>query len=100
MAADGTGQTRLTDQLGVDYQPAWQPIPDEPEPSTTTTSTSAPTDVVDCDDFATQPEAQAELDRDPTDPNRLDGDGDGVACEDLPSGTSAVAVVVSPRFTG
>lgn len=40
-----------------------------------------------CSDFATQPEAQAELDADPSDPNGLDGnDNDGIACESLPSG--------------
>lgn len=38
----------------------------------------------DCADFATQEEAQEHLL--PGDPYRLDGDGDGVACEDLPSG--------------
>ena len=40
-----------------------------------------------CSDFATQPEAQAELDANPSDPNGLDGnDNDGIACESLPSG--------------
>jgi hypothetical protein len=38
----------------------------------------------DCSDFATQEEAQEHLL--PGDPDRLDADGDGVACEDLPSG--------------
>ena len=42
-----------------------------------------------CDDFATQEEAQAEFNRDPSDPNGLDGnDNDGIACESLPSGSS------------
>ncbi len=35
----------------------------------------------DCEDFATQQEAQAAFDADPSDPERLDADGDGVACE-------------------
>jgi hypothetical protein len=40
-----------------------------------------------CSDFASQTAAQAVLDQDPSDPNGLDPDGDGVACEDLaPSG--------------
>lgn len=43
-----------------------------------------------CDDFATQAEAQATLDADPSgaDPNNLDADDDGEACEDsgLPPG--------------
>lgn len=38
----------------------------------------------DCSDFATQEEAQEYLL--PGDPYRLDGDNDGVACEDLPHG--------------
>ena len=40
---------------------------------------------LDCADFRTQEEAQAELERDPTDPNGLDADSDGIACEHLPS---------------
>ncbi|MGH3930705.1 MAG: excalibur calcium-binding domain-containing protein, partial [Pseudonocardiaceae bacterium] len=41
-----------------------------------------------CGDFATQEQAQAVLDSDPSDPNGLDGDNDGIACESLPrSGT-------------
>jgi Excalibur calcium-binding domain len=42
---------------------------------------------LDCADFATQQEAQAELARDPSDPNNLDADGDGVACETYSYGT-------------
>ncbi len=41
-----------------------------------------------CDDFATQEEAQAEYERDTSDPHNLDGDNDGTACESLPSGGS------------
>ena len=44
-----------------------------------------------CSDFATQQEAQAEYDRDPSDPNGLDRDDDGIACETRPSGGSVVA---------
>lgn len=40
-----------------------------------------------CDDFASQVDAQAVLDVDPSDPNALDPDGDGLACESLPSGS-------------
>lgn len=45
-------------------------------------------DDLDCIDFATEAEAQAVFDADPSDPNGLDGDGDGLACEDsgLPAG--------------
>jgi hypothetical protein len=43
---------------------------------------SAQRDRYNCDDFATQAEAQAELDRTaPADPSGLDADADGIACE-------------------
>lgn len=42
---------------------------------------------LDCSDFATQGEAQAVYDADPTDPHGLDADDDGIACESLPSGS-------------
>jgi hypothetical protein len=48
----------------------------------------APIGDLDCSDFATREEAQAILDANPGDPNYLDGEGDGVACEWLPSGSS------------
>lgn len=49
---------------------------------------STPMGDLNCSDFATQAQAQAVLDEDPSDPNNLDGEGDGVACESLPSGNS------------
>lgn len=45
----------------------------------------------DCSDFDSQPEAQEVLEDNPNDPNGLDGDYDGVACEELPGGGSASA---------
>jgi hypothetical protein len=39
---------------------------------------------LDCSDFRSQRDAQAVLDRNPRDPNNLDPDNDGVACEKLP----------------
>lgn len=39
-------------------------------------------DELDCSGFATQGQAQAVLDVDPSDPNRLDANSDGEACED------------------
>ena len=41
---------------------------------------------LDCADFATQQLAQAELERDLSDPNGLDADNDGIACEELAGG--------------
>jgi hypothetical protein len=48
-----------------------------------------------CADFATRAQAKAVLERDPSDPHYLDGDGDGVPCEDLPAGSSASAIAGS-----
>ncbi|MFI8228853.1 excalibur calcium-binding domain-containing protein [Streptomyces sp. NPDC085900] len=45
----------------------------------------------DCSDFVFQEEAQAVFDSDPSDPNRLDADNDGIACEDLPHRPTATA---------
>lgn len=39
------------------------------------------------------------LDRDPGDPNYLDGDGNGVACESLPSGSQQSAPEPGPGRT-
>ena len=47
----------------------------------TTGTANAATDR-DCPDFATQAEAQAAYDAVPGDPERLDADDDGIACED------------------
>lgn len=55
-----------------------------------TCSSSVPgtDDIFDCEDFAFQESAQAVYDEDPSDPNQLDEDGDGIACEDLPSSST------------
>src|ERR671910_688572 len=39
-------------------------------------------DLYDCASFGSQAAAQAELERDPSDPSNLDADNDGVACEE------------------
>ena len=43
-------------------------------------------DQYDCASFGSQESAQAELDRDPSDPNNLDENGDGTACENYDYG--------------
>jgi hypothetical protein len=43
-------------------------------------------DQYDCASFGSQESAQSELDRDPRDPNNLDPDGDGQACDDYDYG--------------
>ena len=57
---------------------------------TFTSAMPALAQTLDCDDFETQAEAQAELEADPSDPNNLDFDGDGVACEELSGGEETV----------
>jgi hypothetical protein len=51
-------------------------------PETSASSPPAPAEM-DCSDFPTQAAAQAALDMDPSDPQGLDEDGDGTACETL-----------------
>jgi hypothetical protein len=52
---------------------------------TTAEESGTSTEDKDCVDFTFQEDAQAVLDEDPSDPFQLDEDGDGIACEDLPS---------------
>jgi hypothetical protein len=69
----------------------------------TTGTANAATDR-DCPDFATQAEAQAAYDAVPGDPERLDADDDGIACEDQQyapaSATSTGSSQVSTRPAG
>lgn len=50
----------------------------------TRTQGAIPGDIYNCRDFGYQEDAQAYLRKWPTDPSNLDGDNDGLACEDLP----------------
>ncbi|MCD9877684.1 excalibur calcium-binding domain-containing protein [Streptomyces guryensis] len=54
---------------------------------------------LDCRDFAFQEDAQAVLNRNPSDPFRLDADHDGIACEDLPHRPSPSATVTPTALT-
>jgi hypothetical protein len=67
--------------------PTTEPSPDATA-DTSTPVTGSGVDL-DCKDFSTQEEAQAVLDADSSDPNGLDADNDGVACEALPSGSGS-----------
>jgi hypothetical protein len=51
---------------------------------------------LDCKDFATQQQAQVVYDAVPGDPNRLDRDGDGIACETLPTGGAEDGTALTP----
>ncbi len=58
----------------------------------------AQADQYDCASFGSRGSAQVELDSDPSDPNNLDSDGNGIACDDYAYGTSGsvAASSVSP----
>ena len=70
---DGDGDGEACESLPT--SPSSEPAP---EPAST------PTGDLNCSDFATKEEVLSVLDKDPSDPNHLDGDGDGVPCESLP----------------
>ena len=69
--------------------------PTAEEPASPPASPPADGADLDCVDFATQAEAQATYDADPSDPNGLDADGDRVACEEL-TGVDDSSISASP----
>jgi hypothetical protein len=73
---DTAGDYAVVSTAGIACEGASPPL-NEPPTST---------EDLDCANFATQQEAQAELERDPSDPNGLDADNDGIACEELAGG--------------
>src|SRR5215210_8493045 len=56
----------------------------------------AQADQYDCASFGSQASAQVELDRDPSDPNNLDADSNGIACDNYPYGTSGSVAASTP----
>jgi hypothetical protein len=62
-----------------------------------TFSGSAQAADLDCPDFPNQTAAQATFDADPSDPNRLDGDDDGQACEDYIFDPAAADLPATPQ---
>ena len=82
--ATSTGEVSFEDGSGVVVDTA-APAPLEGEQETPTQGDR------DCVDFATQEEAQATFDADPSDPNGLDEDGDGQACESTGSPADGIA---------
>lgn len=66
---------------GFTLRVTWEHLTDPSTPA------MAQEDQYDCASFGSQESAQAELDRDASDPNNLDPDGNGVACEDYDYGT-------------
>ncbi|HET8567768.1 MAG TPA: excalibur calcium-binding domain-containing protein [Candidatus Limnocylindria bacterium] len=69
-----------------------RPRPAVPSPPTGAERYLRQGDRYDCADFASQALAQAVLRADPRDPNRLDGDRDGIACETNPAPKDLVPV--------
>jgi hypothetical protein len=59
-------------------------------------SAMAQADQYDCASFGSQESAQVQLDSDPSDPNNLDSDGNGIACDDYPYGTSGSVAASTP----
>lgn len=109
------GGTPVTTTPTTPAAPAEEPVEETPEqePVEQPTHESAPVYVAaaggggepvptrsatadrDCADFATQAEAQAALTANPSDPERLDADDDGIACENA-FGTEGRQVAVFP----
>lgn len=58
-----------------------------PRDETPVSPAKSPVGDSDCEDFATQAEAQRAFNQDPSDPNNLDSDNDGTACEDFFGGS-------------
>ncbi len=66
---------------GFTLRVAWEQLTDPVTPAL------AQTDQYDCASFGSQESAQAELERDLSDPNNLDPDANGIACEEYDYGT-------------
>src|SRR5919199_1587631 len=60
---------------GFTLRAAWDDLADPSTPA------MAQSDLYDCASFGSQESAQAELERNPSDPSNLDPDGNGQACE-------------------
>lgn len=100
-ATDGTAAPTTTAATSTTGAPTTTTAARRP---TTTTASRRPssgtfasvpisTKVVRCEDFTLQTEAQASFDADRAGRSGLDGDGDGIACEQLPGGGTPAPVV-------
>jgi hypothetical protein len=98
LAAVGCARPQEQERPGAaGGQDADQPAREAKAPRTDTPISPVPADGnYDCADFQTRAQAVAVLDRDPSDPHYLDGDADGIPCEDLPPGEGYAADANSP----
>ena len=80
---------------GFTLRMAWEELADPKTPA------FAQTDQYDCESFGSQESAQAELERDLSDPNNLDPDANGIACEgyDYGGGGGSTAATASSSAT-
>ncbi len=78
---------------GVSLRVAWEEFADPSTPAI------AQTDQYDCASFGSQESAQAEYERDPSDPSNLDADADGIACEDYNYSVGGGGATASPTAT-
>lgn len=76
---------------------ACERLPSNQDAQTPTTTAQTPPE---CRDFEFQEEAQAQLESDPTNPGNLDNDGNGIACERLPSNQDAQPAITTMPATG
>jgi hypothetical protein len=74
---------------GFTLRSSWEQLTDPDRPAL------AQEDLYDCQSFGSQESAQAELQRNPTDPYSLDPDKDGQACEDYNYGNGSTASVAA-----
>jgi hypothetical protein len=75
---------------GFTLRVAWEELANPTAPAL------AQEDQYDCASFGSQESAQAELERNPSDPSNLDPDNDGQACEDYDYGAGGGASTASP----
>ncbi len=79
---------------GLALRAAWEELADPSTPAV------AQTDQYDCASFGSQESAQAELERDLSDPNNLDPDANGIACEEYDYGVGGgTTTTASPTAT-
>lgn len=84
----GCASPRVEDESGAaGGQDASQHAREVKQPAADVSVPPLPSDGnYDCANFKTRAQAQKVLRQDPGDPHYLDGDGDGIPCEDLPAG--------------